>query len=417
MRTVTAAAGALFVLTACTDQESRIAGPGTNSPNDPGATTSVVSETSTDLWASVVTGETGPGSSYALYMPRQWNGMAVFYAHGIRDVLDPVGLQDQDGYSAIREQLGALGFAIAYSSFSENGFAVEDAARRTHQLRGLFASRFGQPSRSLLLGHSLGALAVMQLAEQFPGQYDGAVPVCGIVGGTQLQLDYVVHVRALFDHFYPGILPGSASEPVPGYVMDLAKRNQIIAAVSTNPMGMLTIASTAQTPLEFTTGPQMVESLLNALVYHTRGADNVLTFVNGKFPVSNVGVTYSPRGNLIVPPLTLQSVSAILGGVNLQISRFEADRSAAEWAAKNFTPSGALKVPTITLHNRWDRLVPSFHEDTLAKRVSDAGATNLLVQRRNPAWGYGHCAIPAAAQVQAITDLASWVETGIKPNN
>ncbi|MBW8839395.1 MAG: hypothetical protein JF602_06015, partial [Gemmatimonadetes bacterium] len=102
MRTLTAAAGALFVLTACTDQESRIAGPGTNNPNDPGATTSVVSETSTDLWASVVTGETGPGSSYALYMPRRWNGMAVFYAHGIRDVLDPVGLQDQDGYSAIR---------------------------------------------------------------------------------------------------------------------------------------------------------------------------------------------------------------------------------------------------------------------------------------------------------------------------
>jgi hypothetical protein len=46
----------------------------------------------------------------------------------------------------------------------------------------------------------------------------------------------VVNVRALFDHFYPGILPGSASEPVPGYVMDLAKRNEIIAAVSTNPL-------------------------------------------------------------------------------------------------------------------------------------------------------------------------------------
>jgi len=421
MRSITALAGALMVVAACTEQESRIAGPGPGvsraSSESPGAATDVVSETSTDLWARVITGETGPGSLYALYMPRQWNGAAIFYAHGIRDVLDPVGLQDQDGYSAIREQLGALGYAVAYSSFSENGFAVEDAARRTHQLRGLFASEFGQPSRSFLLGHSLGALAVMKLAEQFPGQYDGVVPVCGIVGGTRLQLDYVVNVRALFDHFYPGLLPGSASEPVPGYAIDLAKRNQIINTVSTNPLGMLMIASTAQTPLEFTTSAQLVESLLNALFYHTRGADNVLTFVNGKFPVSNVGVTYSPRNGFIVPPLTLQSVSALLGGVNQQIPRFEADRSAAEWAARNFTPSGALPIPTLTLHNRWDRLVPSFHEDTLAKRVSDAGATNLLVQRRNPAWGYGHCAIPAAAQVQAITDLATWVETGIKPNN
>ena len=420
-RITTITAGALMVLAACTDQESRIAGPGPGatrrSTDSPGAATNVISETSSDLWASIVTGETGPGASYALYMPRQWNGTTVFYAHGVRDVLDPVGLQDQDGYSAIRDQLGALGFAVAYSSFSENGYAVEDAARRTHQLRGLFTSQFGKPTRSFLFGHSLGALAVMQLAERFPEQYDGAVPVCGIVGGTQLQLDYVVEVRALFDYFYPGILPGSASEPVPGYVIDLAKRNQIIAAVSTNPLGMLTIASTAQTPLEFTTSPQLVESLLNALFYHTRGADNVLTFVNGKFPVSNVGVTYSPRPGLIVPPLNLPTVSAILGGLNQQIARFEADPSAAEWAARNFTPSGALQTPTITLHNRWDRLVPSFHEDTLAKRVSDAGATNLLVQRRDLAWGYGHCAIPAAAQVQAITDLASWVETGIKPNN
>ncbi len=420
MRRFTTAAAALLVLTACSP-DSRIVGPGpgaTNAPNRPGdAGTDVVSETSTDLWARIITGETGPGSRYQLYLPRQWNGTAVFYAHGIRDVLDPVGLQAQDNYPAIRDQLGALGYAVAYSSFSENGYAVQDAATRTHQLRGLFTSQFGKPTRSILFGHSLGALAVMQLAERFPDQYDGVVPVCGIVGGTQAQLDYVVNVRALFDQFYPGILPGSADAPVPGFVMDPPLRIQIINTVSTNPLGLLVIASTAQTPLEFTTTPQLVESLLNALFYHSRGADNVLTFTNGKFPVSNVGVTYSPRPGLILPPLNLGSLSALLNGVNAQIPRFEADPSAAVWAANNFTPSGALRIPTITLHNRWDRLVPSFHEDLFAQRVADAGATGLLVQRRNLAWGYGHCAIPAAAQVQAIHDLTSWLDTGIKPNN
>jgi pimeloyl-ACP methyl ester carboxylesterase len=267
------------------------------------------------------------------------------------------------------------------------------------------------------MGHSLGGLAVTQLAEQFPGQYDGVVPVCSMMGGTQAQLDYVVHVRALFDYFYPGILPGSASEPVPGYAIDVPKRNEIIQAVTLNPLGLAVIASTAQTPLEFTTGPQLVETLINALSYHARGADNVLSFTNGKFPVSNVGVTYSPRPDLILPPLNLQAVSAILAGVNAQIGRFEADPSAVVWAANNFTPSGALQLPTITLHNRWDRLVPFFHEGLFGARVDAAGANNLLIQRASFGWGYGHCAIPAAAQVQAITDLASWVETGIKPNN
>lgn len=416
MRHVTAIASALLVLAGCSDQASTVTGPLPSPPTDAGtAPKNVVSETSTDLWRSIITGETGPGSLYALYVPRTWNGDVVFYAHGIRDVLEPVGLQNQDGYQVLRDQLGALGFAVAYSSFSENGYALEDAVRRTHQLRGLFASRFGNPEHSYLVGHSLGALAVMRLAEKFPGQFDGVVPICGVAGGTQAQLEYVVNVRALFDHFYPGILPGSAAEPVPGYVIDLAKRNQIIAAVTANPLGMLVIASTAQTPLEFTTSAQIVESLLNALFYHARGADNVLTFTNGKFPVSNVGVTYSPRPGLILPPLTLTSLTAILGGVNSQIGRFEADRSAEVWAAKNFTPSGDLQIPTLTLHNRWDRLVPFFHEGLLATRVASAGATNLLVQRANPAWGYGHCTIPVAAQLQAITDLASWVQTGVKP--
>lgn len=181
----------------------------------------------------------------------------------------------------MRDQLGGLGFAVAYSSFSENGYAIEDAVRRMHQLRGLFVSQFGQPKRSLLVGHSLGALASMELAERFPGEYDGVVPICGVVGGTQTQLEYVVNVRALFDHFYPGLLPGTANAPVAGYILDAAKRQQIIGAVTANPLGMLVIASTAQTPLEFTNGNQMVESLLNALTYHARGADNVLSFTTG----------------------------------------------------------------------------------------------------------------------------------------
>jgi hypothetical protein len=284
-------------------------------------------------------------------------------------------------------------------------------------LRGLFASRFGQPAHSYLMGQSLGALAIMEIADRYASQYDGVAPICGIMGGTLVQLDYAVNVRALFDYFYPGILPGTASEPVPGYVIDLAKRNEIITAVSTSPLGLAVIASTAQTPLEFTTSAQLVESLLNALFYHTRGADNVLTFTNGKFPVSNVGVTYSPRPGFILPPLTPSALSAILAGVNAQIGRFGADRAAVVWAEKNFTPPGDLKLPTITLHNRWDRLVPFLHEGILANRVTAAGATGLLVQRANPAWGYGHCAIPVADQVKAITDLAAWVGTRMKPVN
>jgi alpha-beta hydrolase superfamily lysophospholipase len=340
---------------------------------------------------------------------RVWNGEAVFFAHGIRDVLDPVGLQDQD-YYAVRDELGARGYAIAYSSFSENGYDVADAARRTHQLRGLFVSRFGRPAHSYLYGHSLGTLAIMNLAETYPDQYDGVVPACGILGGTQAQLDYVMNVRALFDVFYPGMLPGSASETVPGYVMDGATQNNIIAAVMASSSGLGVIASTKQTPLEFRNSTELLTSLMYALRYQTRGADNFLTFTHGKFPVSNTNTIYSPRPGFESPELF-----AALALVNAKVDRFDADRAAVVRSAKNFTPSGALRLPTLTLHNQWDPLVPYFHEGIFAERVTKAEATNLLVQRASPAWGFGHCVIPAVDQAQAIDDMAKWVKTGVKP--
>jgi pimeloyl-ACP methyl ester carboxylesterase len=79
-------------------------------------------------------------------------------------------------------------------------------------LRGIFTSKFGEPNRSFLIGHSLGAQVVQALAEMYPGQYNGALAMCGVLGGTRLQTDYIGHTRALFDYFYPGVLPGDVIE-------------------------------------------------------------------------------------------------------------------------------------------------------------------------------------------------------------
>src|SRR5687767_3294365 len=131
MRSLPLIAGAMLVLAACTDRGPVLTEPHaiTGTP-----TLNIVSETSTDLWARVITGETGPGSMYQLYLPREWNGAAVFYAHGFRDVLEPVSLRNQDNLAAIRDQLGERGIAVAYSSYSENGYAEKDGVQRTHQL-------------------------------------------------------------------------------------------------------------------------------------------------------------------------------------------------------------------------------------------------------------------------------------------
>ena len=195
-------AGALLILAACTDPTTMTGVPdATMAPG--GLSANVVSESSTDLWERIITGETGPGSLYQLYLPREWNGTAVFYAHGIRDVLEPVSLRDQDNLGAIRDQLGQRGIAVAYSSYSENGYAEKDGVQRTHQLRGQFTSQFGTPARSLIVGHSLGGLVALNVAEKFADQYDGAAAFCGVVGGTQAEFNHMVTTRLLFDLFYP----------------------------------------------------------------------------------------------------------------------------------------------------------------------------------------------------------------------
>ena len=420
-----ATTGTLLLLAACADRETMLlTAPPRNAPSR-----SVTSETSSESWQSIVTGETGPGSMYALYMPRAWNGTVVYYAHGIRNILlEPeVSLRDQDGYQAVRDALGARGYAFAYSSFDDNGYAEKDGAQRTHQLRGLFTSRFGAPQRSLLVGHSLGGLVALDLGERFSNQYDGVAAFCSVAGGTQAELDHMVNTRLLFDLYYPGVLEGAFNQIPPGYNIDPSRDPatlaRIQAAINANPLGLLVIANTEQAGIEFVPAPAftlktMVQSVVTALVFHAAGYDNLLTLTNGKFPFDNSQTSYRAVANVVVPPplntfIPPQAITAQIAGIDARAPLSTGDPSALQYAAKYFTPSGALQIPTLTLHNRFDPLVPYWHETMFAERVSNAGALDRLQQRVNP--GYGHCSFSTDEQVKAITDLAQWVETGVKP--
>src|SRR6185503_4098115 len=110
-----------------------------------------------------------------------WNGDLVVYAHGYTDPVAAVALPN---FGPIRDALVARGYAVIASSFSENGYAAKEGVEQTHQLSGIFASRVGRPGRTFLFGQSLGGLIGLILAEKYPGQYDGGLLVCGVVGGS-----------------------------------------------------------------------------------------------------------------------------------------------------------------------------------------------------------------------------------------
>jgi pimeloyl-ACP methyl ester carboxylesterase len=379
----------------------------------------------TGPWARVVTGETGPGSLYALYIPTNWNGDAIYYAHGIRPPLDPITLGDQDNFFAVRDALGALGYAFAYSSFSENGLAVKDGAQRTHQLRAFLNSELpGKPEHNYLAGYSLGALVALDLAERFPGQYDGALAMCGMVGGTPLELQYVGDVRALFDYYYPGVLPGNViSVPTPPPTIGEVQA-RVIAAITANPLGLYAIASTRQTPLAFApigsvgdpTSPafqSLVGSLITALYYQLLGTPDVLGRTHGHSPYDNRGITYT-MGTLVAPaPVPSALIASMIANSNGGVARYDITPDAQNYLDKYYVPTGGLRIPVVSVHNFWDPLVPFFHEAALAQAAAGAGASSMLLQRG--VQSYGHCNFSTAFVVSSFQTLATWVTTGVKP--
>ncbi len=382
------------------------------------AARNVVVEPTSDTWSRIVEGETGPGALYAFHIPRDWNGTVVHYAHGFRDAGPEPDLRDQDGLFALRERLGALGFAVAVSSYATNGFAVKDGAQRVHQLRGLIDAELpGPAAHHLLVGHSLGGAVALDLAERYPTQYDGALLMCGMVGGSLPQTQYLGHVRALFDFYYPNVLPGSVLGVPAGTTVTLG---QVVTAVQQNPIGLFAIGSTVQTPLPYVpagavTNPQspafqtLVGSLFGALSFQTRGVNDLVDRVHGKSAFGNDDTQYT-MGTPLLPAV---AIAPAIAAAQAGVARHELAPAARNYLTHHFTPTGDLRIPVLTLHNTWDPAVPLFHETLLRQRVEAAGATPFLLQRQVPT--YGHCAITGDQVMQGFTALTAWIASGVKP--
>ena len=360
------------------------------------------------MWAVADTGETGPGSTYAVFVPTNWNGSAVFYAHGFKDVGDPVSLPTKDNVETFRDQLGAAGFAVAYSGYSENGFAVKDGIQRTHQLRGLLASKAGVPQRSYLAGTSLGGVVALALAEQYPDQYDGALSMCGFVGGSKKQIDYVGNTRALFDWFYPGVLPGNTISMPAGTTL-----NEVIgkayAAILARPDKAFLITQISQTPIPFTNSTEMVVSLLNVLGFHARGINDLIDRTHGHNLFDNSDVIYT--GSPAVPA----SILAAMNHPEIGVQRFESTPDADNYLRKYYEPTGNLRIPVLSMHTTHDPSVPFDHQRVFREKVATAGTSAML--RTRPITRYGHCTFTTAEMVGAMQDVANWAETGTAPLN
>jgi len=370
------------------------------------------------------------GAQYALFLPDNWNGDLVVYVHGFIDPAAQVALPDAAPEDVawwvveLRDRLLQAGYGVAYSSFSENGWAVNDAAQRTRELRPLFSYYFHTPDRTYVIGRSLGALTTMLLVEKYAVEtkttlsilglvtissservVDGALALCGPVGGGRKQTDYVGHTRAVFDFFYPGVLPGDVLNVPTGLNYSSELVPAIYGAILRNPTAAVALASVDQVELPWTgdfNDGTLINSILRVLGYNILGTNDLLERTGGASPFENRSTTYTGTG--------LQTLDA---GLNAGVDRFEGSKQAFDYLKAYYQPKGKLQTPVLTLHTTLDPDVPFSHEQQLTDIVKSAGYSSKLVQQSYNR--YGHCNFSPAEAASAFFRLANWVKRGVKP--
>jgi len=217
-------------------------------------------------------GRVASGAIWEIDKPADWNRALVVYAHGYTNPGDPVALPHNE---AIRDSLVARGYAVVASSFSSNGFAVREGMRESDALREIFEERVGAPRRTYLFGQSLGGLIGLLLSQRESEHYDGSFLVCGIVGTSIEEIQYIGDIRVLFDAVYPGVLPGDLEHsPV---ITDVNQQivGPVVAAVTKNPQGLGIIQLLARHPLAGANSQELVTSLVTVLGFSVQSGSDL----------------------------------------------------------------------------------------------------------------------------------------------
>ena len=388
-------------LLACETSRSAVNLPPTSPQREEGT----VQSAALGIWAAQIVDTTGPGAVYGLYVPYNWDESGrrlTVYVHGQVDRDAPIALP---AFQGLRDSLGRNGFAVAVSSFSENGYVIRDGEQRTHQLRGLFTSRFGEPSRTYIYGKSMGGLIGLMLAEKYPDQYSGLFAECGNVRGALNSWRYYFDLRRLIDYFYPGLLPGNALGVPPHWQITPADTHHINLVLQGDMTGARAIRQIDQTPIQPATASdaELRQAIIDFLIFHSFEVNDVMERAHGRPPVSSSTFTSST-----LDPDLLESI-------NESTLHFEAAPDAQNFLANAYDPTGDIRVPVMTFMNSQDPLLPpSLNELVYQSRVDAAGRSDMYL-RKHSVTRYGHCAAKLPERLNAFLAFVRGAEATTAP--
>lgn len=372
-----------------------------------------------DRWSGVL-GKAG----YVVEVPAAWNGKLVMYAHGYAGMGSALSVT----IPGIRRHLLEAGYAWAASTYSTNYYDVRAGIEDTNALALAFpdiAKQNGRtlaaPTRTYIVGHSMGGhiAAAAVDAENIQNAvhkvtYNGSVPMCGVLGDTEL-----------FNYFGGYQTAAQQLANMPATSWPVTNWAQIVTPLMS---ALFTTYPSATTP----TGDK-----LKAVVKNLTGGERPLFELGfGKSPASKayqdaVWSTFGQDGTVngvltqnVVDTTALQyqfdddpAQSADEQAFNAAIFRVRpvADANRVRRDGLRWIPQNAAKisVPVLTLHTLGDMYVPFSMEQIYKRRADANGTSKWLVQRAIR--GIAHCDFTVAEQNKAFDDMVAWEQSGTRP--
>ena len=379
--------------------------------------------------AQTLTG-TIDGAAYLIQVPDNWNGTLVLYSHGYVAPGQNNPATDV-GDQVTGQWLLSNGYALAGSSYSQTGWAIQQAFHDQIALLDFFDRTIGQPIRTIAWGHSLGGIITAGLVQRDPQRFAAALPMCGVLAGGVGTWNQALDSAFAFNQ----LLGGGALQVV--HITNpngnLATAEGDLAAAQTTPQGRARLALAAalgDLPGWFSsTSPEPA-----ANDYVTQEANQFLWEQQVDFPFAwalradlelraggnpswNTGVNYRVQ---LAHSVDRNEVAALYAqaGLNLDTDlralqkapRISADPHAVAYLNRYITFNGEIDIPVLTMHTTGDGLVVNEDEQAYASVVRSEGNNSLL--RETFVHRAGHCAFTPAETITAFQTLINRLETG-----
>lgn len=322
-------------------------------------------------------------AKYKIYIPENWNKSLVMYAHGYEEIGEESELISEE-VDEFMEIFTSRGFAFAASAYKRQGLVIKDGMEDTEALRSYFEMSYGKPELCLITGHSMGGIISLATIENFPSEYDGALPLCGWLGPVYTLLKHGLDLLLTYDYHFGEndgkIITGE----------DHVEIEEVRENICSKPDLALVFAEHFRIK---------IDDLPDMIGFNQYVLKETVDW-SGGLPAGNLNTIYSGFGDKN-------------DALNRDIRRFEASEKAKAYFIQYHTPTGLLRDPVLALHTTYDEILPVFNYAyyehlTELNFTSDMYSQQYIIRD-------GHCNFTTAEVAEAFEHVLLWIREGIRP--